>query len=143
MAYVCDIFDMRDFEPMTGLQPSAQQIGHEERRIIPDVRTAVDRRAAGVHRHLPRLAGGKVFLLFCERIVEAKSHRQHHSSTGSSPLPAGEGVGGRGIKKNAKPSAWRCAGGGKNPGGNLLPPTPTSYQKNPCRREWLVSCRGC
>src|SRR3989344_2354445 len=74
MANIRDIFNMRPF--ITGnFEPSAKQIRHEERCVVSDVRSSVDRWAARVHLHSPLLHRNKFFLLPCESVKEIQRHR--------------------------------------------------------------------
>ncbi len=88
MSNVRDILHLHDVHVVSRLKPASQKIGHEEARIVSDVRTSVDRRSAGVHRHTPArrsFSGGglpgwiernEVLFLLRKRVVEAQGHAE-------------------------------------------------------------------
>ena len=57
-----------------GLEPAAEEVLEQERPKVPDVSVVVDRRPAGVERHLPRLQRGEGLDATGKGVVETQAH---------------------------------------------------------------------
>ena len=71
---VGDVHHLRDLEALV-LHEAAQHVGEQEAAEVADVRTAVDRRPAVIHRDLARQERAQFVEAAGQRVVEADRHR--------------------------------------------------------------------